>query len=91
MLCPKCNARIGFFRTFGTSFPQSLECPSCNSVLKLKRVGLAFTIAFAICAILDVFLGLLPWYWTMIAVAISNLLIFYVVFQRMIELSASKT
>ena len=91
MQCPKCNARIGFFRTFGTSFPRSVKCPSCKSVLEVKRVQLAFAIALAICAILDVFLGLLSWRWTVITIALSNLVAFYAVFTRLIELLPSET
>ena len=87
MHCPKCNTRIGFFRAFGTSFPRSIKCPTCNAILKVNRGGLAFNVAFAICAVLDVFLGLLPWYWTVITIGVSNLLIFYVVFARPVELS----
>src|SRR5260221_12572586 len=87
MHCPKCDTRIGFFRAFGTSFPQSIKCPACNSTLNVNGGGLAFTVAFAICAVLDVFLGLLPWYWTVTTIGLSNLLIFYFVFGGLVELS----
>ena len=87
MHCPKCHRRIGFFRAFGTSFPQSIQCPACHSALTVAGGGRAFAVAFAICAVFDVFLGLLPWYWTALTVGVSNSVVFLVVFARLVELS----
>lgn len=47
---------------------------------------LASIIAVSICSVVDAFLGLLPWYLSIVAIAASNILIVYVVLSKLIEL-----